>query len=365
MLVRSLDAEKLKQIGAKTGDPALAEKVHRAFCFLETLVKEGFEFVFKGGSAVMLLLDQAQRFSIDIDIIYKNELSEELLSTIINDTIFLEIKKQKRHGEQQVPKSHFKVYYKSILKSTDEKDFILLDVLHDDSVYPALQDTQICLPFLPSNGESLTVKTPTIGGICGDKLTAFAPSTIGIPYSKNGQSCAFEIAKQMFDIGCLFNKIQSIQDVASAFGCIGKKEAHYRNMTFDAEEVIADILNTSLTICTEGNEGKGNFSELKRGITSLKSYVFSRRYSFQNAQTDAAKAAYLAGQILVGGEKLSRFEPTVDLKSLKTPQKQINALKKSAPEAFYYWYKIFEIAQISQQTILLSLFDQHSMNEHS
>jgi hypothetical protein len=365
MLVRSLDAEKLKQIGAKTGDPALAEKVHRAFCFLETLVKEGFEFVFKGGSAVMLLLDQAQRFSIDIDIIYKNELSEELLSTIINDTIFLEIKKQKRHGEQQVPKSHFKVYYKSILKSTDEKDFILLDVLHDDSAYPALQDTQICLPFLPSNGESLTVKTPTIGGICGDKLTAFAPSTIGIPYSKNGQSCAFEIAKQMFDIGCLFNKIQSIQDVASAFGCIGKKEAHYRNMTFDAEEVIADILNTSLTICTEGNEGKGNFSELKRGITSLKSYVFSRRYSFQNAQTDAAKAAYLAGQILVGGEKLSRFEPTVDLKSLKTPQKQINALKKSAPEAFYYWYKIFEIAQISQQTILLSLFDQHSMNEHS
>jgi len=65
MLVRSLDAEKLKQIRGKTGDPALAEKVYRAFCLLETLVKEGFEFVFKGGSAVMLLLNQAQRFSID------------------------------------------------------------------------------------------------------------------------------------------------------------------------------------------------------------------------------------------------------------------------------------------------------------
>ena len=361
MLVRSLDAEKLKQIGAKTGDPALAEKVHRAFCLLETLVKEGFEFVFKGGSAVMLLLNQAQRFSIDIDIIYQDELSEELLRTIIKDTGFLEIKQNKRHEEQQVPKSHFKVYYKSILKSTNEEDSILLDVLHDDSAYPTLQDTQISLPFLPSNGESLTVKTPTIGGICGDKLTAFAPSTIGIPYFKNGHSCALEIAKQMFDIASLFDKMQSMQDVASAFCSIGKKEACYRNMTFDAEEVIADILNISLTICTEGKEGKGNYSELKKGITSLKSYVFSRRYSFQNAQTDAAKAAYLAAQILVGGRELSKFEPAVDLKSLETSQKQINVLKKSAPQAFFYWYKISEIAQMSQQTILLSLLDQHKV----
>ena len=46
--------------------------------------------------------------------------------------------------------------------------------------------------------EELTVQTPTLEGLLGDKLAAFAPNTIGVPY---GAGKSMEIIKQLFDIG--------------------------------------------------------------------------------------------------------------------------------------------------------------------
>lgn len=51
-------------------DKNLIEKVIRALSLLEMLVKSGCPFVFKGGTALMLILGkEANRLSIDIDII--------------------------------------------------------------------------------------------------------------------------------------------------------------------------------------------------------------------------------------------------------------------------------------------------------
>ena len=53
----------------RKADPALVEKVIRALLLLEGLVEEKLEFVFKGGTSLMLLLGSTKRLSIDIDII--------------------------------------------------------------------------------------------------------------------------------------------------------------------------------------------------------------------------------------------------------------------------------------------------------
>lgn len=45
----------------------LLEKMIRALMLLEGLSKSGLTFIFKGGTALMLLLDSAKRLSIDID----------------------------------------------------------------------------------------------------------------------------------------------------------------------------------------------------------------------------------------------------------------------------------------------------------
>jgi len=56
----------------RKADKILVEKVIRAFLLLEGLSKQNIEFVFKGGTALMLLLDSSKRLSIDIDIILPN-----------------------------------------------------------------------------------------------------------------------------------------------------------------------------------------------------------------------------------------------------------------------------------------------------
>jgi len=56
-------------------DKILVEKVVRALLLLKGLVKEKLSFVFKGGTALMLLLDSTKRLSIDIDIILPKNLN--------------------------------------------------------------------------------------------------------------------------------------------------------------------------------------------------------------------------------------------------------------------------------------------------
>ncbi|WP_255806967.1 nucleotidyl transferase AbiEii/AbiGii toxin family protein [Belliella alkalica] len=57
----------------RKADKILVEKVIRALLLLEGLVKQNLDFVFKGGTALMLILDSSKRLSIDIDIIIEKE----------------------------------------------------------------------------------------------------------------------------------------------------------------------------------------------------------------------------------------------------------------------------------------------------
>ncbi len=53
----------------RNADKILVEKVIRALLMLEGLSNVGLPFIFKGGTALMLLMNSAKRLSIDIDII--------------------------------------------------------------------------------------------------------------------------------------------------------------------------------------------------------------------------------------------------------------------------------------------------------
>lgn len=50
-------------------DTPLVEKAIRALSLLESLVRSGCPFIFKGGTALMLHLDTSRRLSIDVDIV--------------------------------------------------------------------------------------------------------------------------------------------------------------------------------------------------------------------------------------------------------------------------------------------------------
>ncbi|MGM0933120.1 MAG: nucleotidyl transferase AbiEii/AbiGii toxin family protein [Bacteroidota bacterium] len=146
-------------------------------------------------------------FSIDIDIISSvgREPLEKILDTVVSSSHFKRhILNERRSYKEGVPKAHYTFEFDSVY-NPKVPGTILLDILFDSPHYPELIESAINTPWLSVEETITTVTTPSVNAICGDKLTAFAPETIGIPYYKQGQPFAMEICKQLFDLGKLFH----------------------------------------------------------------------------------------------------------------------------------------------------------------
>lgn len=88
-----------------------------AFYLLEKLIQTNVEFIFKGGTALILLLDETKRFSTDIDIlISRPDLGklEDLFSNFArSDQVFTRFERDLRL-DSKFPKAHYKFFFNSI-----------------------------------------------------------------------------------------------------------------------------------------------------------------------------------------------------------------------------------------------------------
>jgi len=330
-------------------DKILVEKVIRALLLLEGLAKYKVPFVFKGGTALMLHLGSTKRLSIDIDIILPENPDEleDLLSEIAKEQGFLRTELQHRSTKSKIKKEHFKFFYTPVHKSNKVEEYILLDILFEEIVYAKLVKIPAQSSFTPNDGESLMVNVPCLEDMLGDKLTAFAPNTTGIPYFKKEDSRSMEIIKQLYDIGNLVDVVDDMNIVKATFLKFASTELAYRNIEGLTEKnVLEDIFQTSLCIVTRGADGKGDFAQLQQGIQRISGYIFSENYHIEKAITHASKAAYLATLIEHNAEIIEKFENPTQIKDwiIQEPvNTKLNKLKKSNPEAFFYWYKIYEL----------------------
>ncbi|MGV8057107.1 MAG: nucleotidyl transferase AbiEii/AbiGii toxin family protein [Smithellaceae bacterium] len=329
----------------RKADKILIEKVIRALLLLEGLAQSDLPFIFKGGSSVMLLQQMPRRFSIDIDIIVPEKADFDAHFTrFIQAKNFTRFEVQKRNTSSNIEKHHYKFFYAPVHQKNIAEDNILLDILIEQSPYRKIIPTDIDLPFVQQDGAPLQVNIPGKEDILGDKLTAFAPNTTGIPYEKSGVSMAMEIIKQLYDIGNLFEEISDIKTIAETFQNIAQTEMKYRKLPGDVKNVLDDILNTTLCLATRGKSGKGDFDALQKGISQIKAYIFSESYHIETAIVHAARAAYLAKLIETGAGKFIRFENAqqiIDWQIEAPLDTKLNKLKKSNPEAFFYWYQIY------------------------
>ena len=333
----------------RNADKILVEKVIRALLLLEGLVKQELSFVFKGGTALMLLLNSAKRLSIDIDIIIPEKPDDlnELLDKLASEQGFIRKEEQKREANIKVDKAHYKFFYKQLHKTSKDEEYVLLDILFEAVQYKKLEKIKIQSSFVPEKEAPLTVKSPCLEDITGDKLTAFAPNTTGIPYFKKEDSMSMEIIKQLYDIGNLADNVSDIEIIKSTFKNFAATELSYRELKNLAEQdVINDIYQTALCIVTRGTDGKGNFDELQKGIQRISRFVFSESYHLEKAITHASKTAYLAVLIKEDATKIEKYSNPQQMKEwiIGEPMNtKLNRLKKSNPEAFFYWYKIHEL----------------------
>ena len=112
---------------------------------------------------------------------------------------------------------------------------------------------------------------PSVGDVLGDKLTAYAPNTTGIPYVKNGVDASMEIIKQLYDIARLFEKVDNLETTARSFEKISEVELSYRRMENNPKLIYEDIRQISLCLTTRGMEGNG-FNAVS-SIEKIKAFI--------------------------------------------------------------------------------------------
>jgi len=326
--------------GSRGKDPILIEKMIMALTLVEELQLSGLDFIFKGGTSLLLLLGTPQRFSIDIDILVPEKINlDDYFQAIMDKGAFHRFEENRRTGE--LPKQHYKFSFNSVIE--DKESHILLDILLEENPYARLQEVRLESPLLSTEGKATKVTCPTVEGLLGDKLTAFAPHTTGILY---GAGKELEIAKQLFDIGILFDAATDVSLVGQAFENVAATQLAYRNLRkLKPAHILQDAFDTACMIGMRGSAAGDEYAELSEGFKKLAAFIYSGHFSIDTAILCAAKTAYLTALLLKREDSIMRFGPGQELASwmISNPDyNKLNKVKKTSPEAFYYYYRALE-----------------------
>ena len=348
-------------------DPGLIESMIRALHLLEHLKLSALDFIFKGGTSLVLLMTEPLRFSVDIDIIVSPNLTREelevFLQQVVKSSAFISMELDKRRSYQPgIPKAHYKFKYRSHVPKivpgqgqveNPEKE-ILLDVLFADNPYPALVSKPIASNWVFNEGESLAVTIPCVNSITGDKMVAFAPCTTGVLYGVNKER---EIIKQLFDVGNLFELLESVEILRASYYAAAISEIQYRPERSIAgiDSILEDTIATGFILARsefhpkEDEDSRSKFAELKRGIQQFTHFVFEPGFRLDHAQVASAKAAYLAAYLLTKQPgPLQRFKSDIPVANYMITDQQYNWLNRrlkfvAKGEALFYWSQTLKL----------------------
>jgi hypothetical protein len=332
----------------KRVDPGLLEKSIHALELVGLLAHKEIPFSFKGGTCMLLLLENIRRLSIDVDIactVSGHEL-ETVLREIGTESRFENFDPDRRDPDRLPKRSHYKFTYTSAISG--KPNDILLDVMEEECLYPETTSKLVSTPFaIPKNHHE--VQVPTIEGLTADKLTAFAPATIGVKYSSYGSS--MKILKHCSDVGALYDHCEDMGKLHAAYDAIWPVENSYRDSAFSREQVLDDTIEASRLIGMLDLRGCPNSPEieiLRTGIKQLDSHIIGTHFSLNEAKTCAAKTAWLATSLKKNTtEALPRYNIEELHELAATPLQgelaTLNRLKGGAPEAYYYWLKTMEL----------------------
>ena len=315
-------------------DPALIERTLYAFGLLEALVKVGLDFTFKGGTSLLLLLPEPKRLSTDIDIVVNPDTDiDGYIEKAAQIFPFTAKEEQIRTSRNQIPKRHFKFTYDSPMRKGSL--YILLDVLFEENKYERLVTREIKNDLLITEGENLSVRIPTVECLLGDKLTAFAPYTTGIPLRREKD---MEVIKQFYDVATLIDAMENVEDVRRTYFAVSQAELEYRGIDATSSQALEDTIQAAVCIGSRGKTSADDFPSYARGTRDIVNHIYQRGFSMEAAATMAPKVIYLAACLLTGqpflraaDQETVRTEPLTqaDLKTMK-------ALRKIRGDGYIY-----------------------------
>lgn len=185
---------------------------------------------------------------------------------------------------------------------------------------------------------------PSVNCILGDKLTAFAPHTTGIPF---GMDKELEIIKQLYDISVLVDAHDNLDDVYTSYIATVEAELAYRGLSVSPERVLQDTINASVCIASRGHYSSDEYPLYLQGMRGIVGHIYGERFSADKAVLPACKTMYLAACLL----KRKRFNRVTDPSRFSgahignTQYARLSSLRKLDAEAFAYAVQAIELLE--------------------
>lgn len=347
------------------------EKCILALELTARLQSEGLDFVFKGGTSLLLHCDPPRRLSVDVDILSLEPIEKfkEVLAQVSNTAPFEKWEHQKHRDREAPPTIHFKAFYTSTISGEEEN--VQLDVICTENPYARTVQKSVTTSFLEVEEET-QVTVPCASSLLADKVAAFAPTTIGFPYypiiagtGAQGEPRPIKVVKHLFDIGELATFADDAQASIDTYQKIHAEQLEFRDGDWSMAQALQDTQLASYHVCRidekkqnqHNEEAQNHRAILKQGISFIASHLFSEPFQREQAQIAAAKAA-LSAQIILSESSdfnLAAYiaaEPdNTELKSanLIDDWKHISTpLKKRNIEAFRIWHQAQNLRKSSQ-----------------
>lgn len=332
---RVYEIEYIRELQKKyESDPGLIERALYAFVLLEAITSVGMPFCFKGGTSLMLIVDKPARLSTDIDIMVEPGTDvDEYIEKASKIFPFVSKEEDVRKGKNNIVKRHFKFTYFSPVR---KKDFyILLDVVFADLPYAKTIKKEINNELLLTSGDNLSVNIPTSDCLLGDKLTAFAPHTTGIPL---GCGRELEIAKQLFDTATLCDYLDDYELFAETYAEAVRAETAFRGAGWSRDEVLVDTIRACKSIISRGTIDTEDYSEYLIGIKSLRNHILLKGYNTDDATWKACKVMYLASCLLSGKPFKKAINPSeyISERLVGDEYRKLAYIRKQNVEAYAY-----------------------------
>ena len=323
--------------------PLLGKMVH-ALYLVEQLTLHGLQFTFKGGTCLSLVVDRLDRLSIDVDIEVYSDTSiqdvEEVLNRIVSEgSVFVSWKLQTRRSSRE-GSIHYLLHYQQphdVVGGNMES--VLLDVVTTSVPNPLTERRALEHMTLINDGEPVMIVTPTLEGLLGDKLTACAPLTVGVPIHSSiipGTDRQVnkhqQMIKQLHDVNILIPRATSWENVGSAFGRAIEVQREVFGQSYDVEEVAMDLINRALALFGQfdGEYHPDLDVAHQGGHRSLSNYIIRRRnFEFVDVKMAALRSAYVGHCIIHDRSLNTMFK---DVTESKLSRERIKSICKGLPK---------------------------------
>ncbi|HEX2957752.1 MAG TPA: nucleotidyl transferase AbiEii/AbiGii toxin family protein [Chitinispirillaceae bacterium] len=255
------------------------------------LNESGLQFIFKGGNALLLMLENPERFSTDVDI-STDESTEAIEQHLNKITGFQRVFKkwEKRHYKikSSIPAISYNLYFTSLF-SPSQTNSISIDIQLKKNCYKTEIRQINCGRLFIS---SVNTEIPLPSSIIGEKLLALGPFTMGIPLSRSSNSLRL---KHIFDISRLLQMKPSLSLIRESLHCCIGHENHQQKKNISLHAIIIDTISMLWSSVSPADSFKWGIKELynehKKGLQPFSSHLFQPGYSWAQLQTDMSRVA--------------------------------------------------------------------------